>query len=91
MCNNESAPNYAHIVCNIGRYRRVILSKNAVQWIIQSSDGESGGRRRWTGKSYTTSRDKLIKLCRRLEGFSEQIHLPILLELPENAGGRAND
>jgi len=40
---------------------------------------------------YMTSRDKLIKLCRRLEGFSEQIHLPILLELPENAGGRAND
>ena len=91
MCNNESTSNYPHIVCNIGRYRSVILCKDALQWIIQSSDGESGGVRRWTGKSYTTSRDKLIKLCRRLEGFSEQIHLPILLELSEYVGGQAND
>ena len=91
MCKNESAPNYPDIVCNIGRSRRIILCKYALQWIIQSSDGESGGRRRWTGKSYITSRDKLIKLCRRLEGFSEQIHLPKLLELPENVGGCAND
>jgi len=91
MCNNESTSNYPHIVCNIGRYRRVIICKDALQWIIQSSDGESGGVRRWTGKSYATSRDKLIKLCRRLDGFSEQVHLPILLELPQNVGGWAND
>ena len=87
MFKKETSSNYPHIVCNIGRYRRVILCKDALQWIIQSSDGESGGVRRWTGKSYTTSRDKLIKLCRRLEGFSEQLHLPILLELPQNVRG----
>lgn len=91
MCKNETAPNYSHIVCSIGQNRRVILCKGGLQWIIQSSDGERGGRRRWTGKSYTTSRDKLIKLCRRLEGFSEQIHLPILLELSEYVGGQSND
>ena len=91
MCNNESASNYPHIVCNIGRYRRVILCRDGLQWIIQASDGKNGGRRRWTGKSYVTSRDKLIELCRRLDGFSEQIHLPMLLELPENVGGLAND
>jgi len=91
MFKKETSSNYPHIVCNIGRYRRVILCKDALQWIIQSSDGESGGVRRWTGKSYTTSRDKLIKLCRRLEGFSGQLHLPILLELPQNVGGWAND
>ena len=91
MYNNESASNYPHIVCNIGRNRRVILCKDGLQWIIQSSDGENGGGRRWTGKSYVTSRDKLIELCRRLEGFSEQIHLPILLELSENVRGQAND
>ena len=91
MYNNESASNYPHIVCNIGRNRRVILCKDGLQWIIQSSDGENGGGRRWTGKSYVTSRDKLIELCRRLDGFSEQIHLPILLELSENVRGQAND
>jgi len=91
MFKKETSSNYPHIVCNIGRYRRVILCKDALQWIIQSSDGESGGVRRWTGKSYITSRDKLIKLCRRLEGFSGQLHLPILLELPQNVGGWAND
>jgi len=53
MFKKETSSNYPHIVCNIGRYRRVILCKDALQWIIQSSDGESGGVRRWTGKSYT--------------------------------------
>ena len=52
MCKKETAPNYSHIVCNIGRNRRVILCKDGLQWIIQASDGKRGGQRRWTGKSY---------------------------------------
>ena len=91
MFKKETSSNYPHIVCNIGRNRRVILCKDGLQWIIQSSDGENGGGRRWTGKSYVTSRDKLIELCRRLDGFSEQIHLPILTELSENVRGQADD
>ena len=39
MCKKETAPNYSHIVCNIGQNRRVILCKDGLQWIIQSSDG----------------------------------------------------
>ena len=91
MFKKETSSDYPHIVCNIGRNRRVILCRDGLQWIIQASDGKNGGRRRWTGKSYVTSRDKLIELCRRLDGFSEQNHLPMLLELPENVGGLAND
>ena len=87
----ETSDSYEGVICRIAKTHRVILCKDGLQWIIQSSDGERGGRRRWTGKSYTTSRDKLIKLCRRLDGFSEQIHLPILLELSEYVGGQAND
>jgi len=90
MCKKETAPNYSHIVCNIGQNRRVILGKDGLQWIIQSSDGQSAGQRRWTGASYVTTRKKLIELCRGLDGFSEQLHLPILLELSDNVGGRAN-
>ena len=52
MCKKETAPNYSHIVCNMGRNRRVILCKDGLQWIIQASDGKRGGQRRWTGKSY---------------------------------------
>jgi hypothetical protein len=91
MFKNETAPNYIHIVCNIGHNRRVIVCKDGLQWIIQSSEGFRGGRRRWTGKSYVTSRNKLIELCRRLDGFSEQVHLPILLGLSEIVGEQPND
>jgi len=90
MCKKETAPNYSHIVCNIGQNRRVILCKDGLQWIIQSSDGQSAGQRRWTGASYVTTRKKLIELCRGLDGFSEQLHLPILLELSHNLGVQAN-
>lgn len=90
MCKKETAPNYSHIVCNIGQNRRVILCKDGLQWIIQSSDGYSAGQRRWTGASYVTTRKKLIELCRGLDGFSEQLHLPILLELSHNLGVQAN-
>ena len=42
MFKKETSSNYPHIVCNIGRNRRVILCKDGLQWIIQSSDGENG-------------------------------------------------
>jgi len=90
MCENETAPNYTHGICNVGKTHRIILCKHGLQWIIQSSDGYSAGQRRWTGASYVTTRKKLIELCRGLDGFSEQLHLPILLELSDNVGGRAN-
>ena len=88
---HETSDCYETVICHIAENYRVILCKHGLQWIIQSPDGYRGGRRRWTGMSYVTSRDKLIELCRPLEGFSEQIHLPILLELSEYVGGQAND
>jgi predicted DNA-binding transcriptional regulator AlpA len=85
--NQETSDSYEAVICQIVNNHRVILCKRGLQWIIQSSDGYRGGRRRWTGKSYVTSRNKLIELCRGLDGFSEQVHLPILLGLSESVGG----
>lgn len=86
----ETSDHYRNVICNIGKKHRVILCKLGIQWITQSCDGNRAGARRWAGTGYVTSRKKLIELCRELEGFSEQNYLPILLELPENMGGRAN-
>ena len=85
--HHETSDIYESVICQISEKQRVILCKSGLQWIIQSSDGYRGGRRRWTGKSYVTSRNKLIELCRRLDGFSAQVHLPILLGLSENVEG----
>ena len=68
----------------------IILCKHRLQWIIQSSDGYRAGQSRWAGKSYVTTRKKLIELCRELEGFYEQDYLPILLKLSDSVGVQAN-
>ena len=87
----EASDDYKFIICNISDRYRVILCKHAIQWIIQICDGKRNGRRRWTGQHYVTSKPKLIELCRRLDGFTEQAHLPILLGLSENLRVSEND
>lgn len=84
----ESDDDYQDVILEIGKSHRVILCKDDIQWILQKSDGMRSGRRRWTGFRYITSRTCLIAACRRLEGFLEVKHLPILEQLPLNHRSR---
>ena len=82
--NRESSDTYHAEVFRTGRYR-VILCKDAIQWIIQRRDRLAGTR--WRGLSYCTCRDSLISVWH--EDFGLKVP-PEILALPETVRGQSS-
>ena len=80
--HRESSDTYHAEIFRAGRYR-VILCKDAIQWIIQRRDRLAGTR--WRGLSYCTCRDSLISVWREDMGLKVP---PEMLALPETVRGR---
>ncbi|MFC3725457.1 hypothetical protein [Neoaquamicrobium sediminum] len=85
--HRESADGYSGIVCRLNDRWRVIVCKDALQWILQRRDGERRGRARWTGESYHRRRDALIRVCRTKAGEIDPAAAAILEGLSGTMGG----
>ena len=80
--HREGSDTYHAEIFRKGRYR-VILCKNAIQWIIQRRDRLAGTR--WRGLSYCICRDSLISVWHEDMGLNVP---PEMLALPETVRGR---
>lgn len=84
--NREATDDYPWVVSQLSDRHRVIICQDRIQWIVQRSDGERDGRKRWTGIGYFRTRDALIRFCRTLPALYEPREVDILAEkLPASA------
>ena len=82
--HRERDDNYRNVILHTLPRWRIILCRNASQWIIQKRSAEPLNRGRWHGVSYVVSRDKLIELSTTLGLLSDATARAVLDGLPEN-------
>ena len=82
--HRERDDNYKNVILHTLPRWRIILCKNANQWIIQNRSAEPLDRGKWTGVSYVVSRDKLIELSTTLGLLSDADSRAVLDGLPSN-------
>jgi hypothetical protein len=81
----ESDDGYQPVVAHLAPRWRVIVCRDAIQWILQHrvSATETPTRADWRGKSYLRTRDGLIASCRGSAPEIDPSALAILHSLPE--------
>ena len=78
----ETAASYVGIVAQLDDKHRVIICKDAIQWIIQVRCGQRCGQARWTGKSYLTTPEAVMAASHALCGPLRGKVLDLLRALP---------
>ena len=82
--HREIAANYRAVIIRKGNHR-VILCKDAIQWILQRHT--SGAGTRWRAIGYFTTRNALARVWATCCGAVP----PEITRLPDTVRGRAND
>jgi len=82
--HRESHDDYARVIVECRKNWRVIIDKAGSQYITQkrSSSTNTGV---WVGKSYSTTRSVLLRVCSRLKLLSDANVEVVLMALPEYA------
>jgi hypothetical protein len=83
----ESDDQYPGIVAVLNQQHRVIRCRDGLQWILQRRHGpERLAGTRWDSRSYSRTREALIRCSREHAGEIAGDALVILLRLPERIG-----
>jgi len=85
----ETADDYRAVIATLSDCWRVIVCRDALQWIVQRTDGERAGRARWTGVHYCQTRRALVRLCRASCERIDPGTLTVLGALPDVIGRAA--
>jgi len=75
---------YRGVLVQLSDRWRVILCKDAIQWIVQKRTARRDG---WRGVSYHRTRQSLIAACARFQGALGPESIAALALLPERFGG----
>ena len=78
----ETADPYVGVVAQLDDKHRVVICKDAIQWIIQVRCGQRCGQARWTGKSYLTTPEAVVAASHALCGPLRGKVLDLLRALP---------
>lgn len=84
--HRETADSYARVIAGLNERWRVIVCKDAIQWILQRRDAERSGQPRWAGHSYFRTKSALIRVSRASCGPIEPKAMAILHSLPNRFG-----
>jgi hypothetical protein len=87
--HHESADTYVGVIALLDARHRLILCKDALQWIIQVKDGQRSGQARWAGKSYITCPEAVINASRSLCGPLSGDTMATLWALPSKPGAKS--
>ena len=82
--HRERDDNYRNVILHTLPRWRIILCKDANQWIVQKRSTEPLNRGHWLGVSYVVSRDRLIELSTTLGLLSDAKARAVLDGLPSN-------
>lgn len=81
--HRETDDDYCREIVRFAQYR-LIDGRCGIQWVIQEPDGETkSGAQRWIGRSYTRTRDTIIRLCWEFGGDLSPEVQAVLDQLPE--------
>lgn len=86
LSNQETSDHYAGVLTQLGNRHRVIICKDAIQWIVQCRK-DGGADRPWRALGYFRTRNALIQACATLYGRVDPSAMSILLALPDVIGG----
>ena len=87
--HHESAADYTHIVACLNDRYRVIRCRDAIQLVLQVTDGTKNGQSRWTGRSYCMQPATVHRLVLRHCGIVDAAELEKLQRL--SRGSNHND
>ena len=60
--SHETADDYVGVIVRLDECHRVIICKDAIQWIIQVKRNQKGRQETWRGRSYLTTPEAVMKL-----------------------------
>ncbi|MCL7404461.1 hypothetical protein MWN63_00510 [Paradonghicola geojensis] len=81
---HETADDYGRIIARLNNNWRVIVCKDARQWILQRRDAQRSGRARWKAAGYFLTKSALIRASRTFCGPVAPKAVATLSALPEN-------
>ena len=87
--HHETSDAYASVIAQLCPRHRVIVCKDAIQWILQARRGERHGQPRWEALRYCRTRDALIRLSHTFCSRIDPAAMALLLALPDQIGGAA--
>lgn len=67
---SETSDLYMGIVARPLNNLRIVVCRDGIQWLLQTSDGERGGTKRWKSVSFAATKPGLIKALRHIGGLS---------------------
>jgi hypothetical protein len=85
--HHETSDTYTGVIAQLCPRHRVIICKDAIQWILQRRDTQRAGRPRWTGIGYFRTRSVLIAVSRTVCARIDPNAMAILAALPGTIGG----
>jgi len=83
---HETSDSYRGNVAQLCPQHRVIVCKDAIQWILQRRKN-GGAERPWRAVGYYRTRDALIRVCATSCGRMDPAAMAVLLTLPDIIGG----
>lgn len=87
--HHETADDYRRVIARLSDGCRVVICKDAHQWILQRRKG-GGGEWPWRAVRFHRTRDALIRSTGALCGPCDAAAVAILAALPPNFAKRAN-
>ena len=82
LTHREISDSYSNIVVQLEPRWRVIVCKNAIQWILQKRSSKPLNKGIWVGVSYLTTRNSLIAICSGRRLLSDPKARAVLEALP---------
>ena len=84
--HHETADDYHGTIAQLCARHRVVVCKDAIQWILQHRK-KGGAERSWRAVGYYLTRDALIRASASLCGRIDPCALATLAALPQHFGG----
>ena len=87
--HHETADTYVGVITYLDARHRLILCKDAMQWIIQVKRGQGRRQANWKGMSYLTCPNAVIKASDKLCGPLSGETIAMLWALPSKPGAQS--
>ena len=85
---HETSDAYGRVIAQLCARHRVIVCKDALQWILQQRK-KGGAERPWRSVGYFRTRSALLRVSATLCSRIDPAAVAILLALPDQVGGAA--
>jgi hypothetical protein len=80
----EGADGYRGTLVRLSEHCRIVICRDAKQWVVQTRDGQRAGAARWTGRGYAQTQEGLLRVLRHLQRLSEEAEAKIRGSFPQH-------